>query len=44
MKNKLIQRDLEFLVKYSDLSTYELAEKLGIQEQEVEREIIQRKD
>jgi len=39
MKNKKLQRDLDFHIQYSDLSTFQLAEKFGIPEQEVEKEI-----
>jgi len=39
-----VKRKLEFMLRHSDLSTYELAEKFGIKEYEVAKRLIQKED
>ena len=41
---KNIKRNLDFFLKYTDLSTYELADRFGIEEQDIAYQILEGSD
>lgn len=41
---KSIKRNLEFFLRYTDLSTYELADRFGIKEQDIAYQILEGSD